>query len=70
MPALRRIAPGLSVSILRDSLDYYESKLGFRTVMTMGEGNYAVIERDDITIHLFQAGAGNSPASIHIFTEA
>jgi catechol 2,3-dioxygenase-like lactoylglutathione lyase family enzyme len=69
MPSLRRIAPALPVSNLRDSLDSYESKLGFRTVATMPEGDYAVIERDDGAIHLFQAGAGNSPGSIHIFTE-
>jgi uncharacterized glyoxalase superfamily protein PhnB len=69
MPTLRRIAPELPVSDLLKSLDYYEAKLGFRTVMAMPSGDYAVIERDEIAIHLFTAGEGNGPAAIHIFAE-
>jgi predicted enzyme related to lactoylglutathione lyase len=69
MPELLRIAPELPVSDLRKSLEYYEAKLGFRTVMKMPEGDYAVVERDNVTIHLFLTGKGNAPASIHILTE-
>src|SRR5580658_4928869 len=69
MPELRRIAPELPVSDLRTSLEYYEAKLGFRTVMKMPDGDYAVVERDNVTIHLFRTGEGNAPGSIHIFTD-
>ena len=68
MPELQRIAPELPVSNLHKSLEYYEAKLGFRTVMQMPDGDYAVVERDNVAIHLFRAGKGNAPASIHIFT--
>jgi uncharacterized glyoxalase superfamily protein PhnB len=69
MPTLQRIAPELPVASVSKSLEYYESKLGFRNVMTMPAGDYAVVERDDVAIHLFQSGQGNAPGSIHIFTE-
>jgi len=69
MPELQRIAPELPVSDLRKSLEYYEAKLGFRTAMQMPEGDYAVVERDNVAIHLFRAGKGDSPGSIHIFTD-
>jgi uncharacterized glyoxalase superfamily protein PhnB len=69
MPELRRIAPELPVFDLGKSLEYYEAKLGFRTVMKMPDGDYAVVERDDVAIHLFQAGKSDAPRSIHIFTD-
>lgn len=70
MPILLRIAPELPVANLHRSLEYYETKLGFRTAMTMPDGDYAIVERDGVAIHLFQAGAQNiSPVSIHIFTD-
>lgn len=37
--------------------------------MAMPEGNYAIIERDGVAIHLFTAGKGNVPGSIHVFTD-
>jgi catechol 2,3-dioxygenase-like lactoylglutathione lyase family enzyme len=69
MPTLRRIAPELPVSDLSKSLDYYEGKLGFRTVMAMPQGDYAIIQRDGVAIHLFTAARGNGPGSIHVFAE-
>lgn len=69
MPILRRIAPELPVFNLPKSLDYYEGKLGFRTVMAIPARDYAVIERDGVAIHLFTAGEGNGPTAIHIFVE-
>lgn len=68
MPTLLRIAPELPVSDLRESVGYYEKKLGFQNVMTMSD--YAIVERDGVAIHLFQAGATKHTAqSIHIFTD-
>jgi uncharacterized glyoxalase superfamily protein PhnB len=70
MPHLLRIAPELPVFDLLKSLEYYEERLGFEAVMTTPDGDYAIVERDGIAIHLFQAGAKeHSPHSIHIFAE-
>lgn len=70
MPRLARIAPELPVSDVRRSLSYYEEKLGFHVVMKMPDGDYAIIERDDVAVHLFRAdNPKQSPVSIHIFTE-
>jgi uncharacterized glyoxalase superfamily protein PhnB len=68
VPNLQRISPELPVVNIRRAIDYYETKLGFRAVMTMPAGDYAIVERDDVAIHLFQAGHGNAPVSMHIFT--
>lgn len=67
MPNLSRIAPELPVSSVSQSIEYYETRLGFQTAMTMAEGDYAIVERDDVAIHLFQRGSANAPGSIHIF---
>jgi uncharacterized glyoxalase superfamily protein PhnB len=70
MPNLSKIAPELPVLSVPKSIEYYEVKLGFHTTMTMPDGDYAIVERDDVAIHLFQSGNGHSaPGSIHIFTE-
>lgn len=66
---LHRIAPELPVFDLRKALEYYERKLGFRTVSAMPEGDYAIVERDGVAIHLFTASQGNGAASIHVFAE-
>jgi uncharacterized glyoxalase superfamily protein PhnB len=68
MPTLLRIAPELPVSDLRQSIEYYENRLGFQNVMTMPD--YAIVERDGVAIHLFQSVATKHTAqSIHIFTD-
>ncbi len=70
MVRLARIAPELPVTQLQSSLEYYEQKLGFEVAMQMPDGEYAIVERDDIAIHLFQANVrGTSPVAIHIFTQ-
>jgi uncharacterized glyoxalase superfamily protein PhnB len=70
MAKLTRIAPELPVSNLEESIAYYEQRLGFREAMRMPSGDYAIVERDDIAIHLFADHArSSSPVSIHIFTE-
>jgi len=67
---LSRVAPEIPVLDLRESIDYYERKLGFHVVMEMPSGDYAVVERDDIAIHLFRdPGQEYPPAGIHIFTD-
>ncbi len=69
MVRLSRIAPEIPVSNLRGSIEYYEQKLGFRVVMEMPSGDYAIVERDEVAIHLFQDNTRiHSPVAIHIFT--
>ena len=52
------MAPEVPVADLEESLAYYENKLGFQVVMKMPEGDYAIMERDDVALHLFQDGSG------------
>lgn len=69
MVRLSRIAPELPVSNLQASLTYYEQKLGFRVAMELPERDYAIVERDDIAVHLFQDDThGHSSVGLHIFT--
>jgi uncharacterized glyoxalase superfamily protein PhnB len=70
MVKLSRIAPELPVADLKESIEYYERKLGFHVVAQMPTGNYAIVERDDISIHLFTDDRrSSSPVGIHVFTE-
>ena len=69
MPNLLRIAPELPVLDVRRALEYYNDRLGFHTAMTMPAGDYAIVERDGVAIHLFQTNARHAPASIHIFVD-
>jgi uncharacterized glyoxalase superfamily protein PhnB len=66
MVRLSRIAPELPVSDLQSALRFYQQKLGFQLASEMPDGNYAVVERDDIAIHLFQGDL--QPVALHIFT--
>jgi len=69
VPTLSRIAPELPVSDLPRAIEHYEQKFGFHLVMPMPEADYAIVERDDVAIHLFQADTRNhSPGGVHIFT--
>lgn len=64
---LSRLAPELPATDLHASIEYYVKRLGFSLAMQM-EG-YAIIERGDVTIHLFDdAARKHSPVGIHIFT--
>jgi uncharacterized glyoxalase superfamily protein PhnB len=68
MATLTRVAPELSVDDVAESLRYYEAQLGFRLVMTMPAGDYAVVQRDGVALHLFaSAPPARSPGSVHIF---
>jgi uncharacterized glyoxalase superfamily protein PhnB len=69
MATLSRIAPELPVSHLNAAVEHYEQRLGFHTAMRMPAGDYAIVERDGVAIHLFEVkGSKASPAGIHIFT--
>ncbi|HKD09505.1 MAG TPA: VOC family protein [Bryobacteraceae bacterium] len=62
-----RVAPEVPVRDLRQSIEYYEQKLGFEPVMELPDGEYAIVERDGIAIHLFQ-DAGHVSVGLHLFT--
>ena len=70
MIRLLRIAPELPVENLQRSLGYYRQQLGFEVALEMPSGDYAVVERDDVAIHLFERnGEKAAPMAIHIFVE-
>ena len=56
---LSRIAPEIPVSDLEEAVEFYEQRLGFRVAMQMPDRSYAIVERDDIAIHLFEDDAHN-----------
>jgi uncharacterized glyoxalase superfamily protein PhnB len=69
MARLTRIAPELPAASLKTALAFYEHKLGFRVATELPGGEYAIVERDGIAIHLFQdVTRKHSPAGVHIFT--
>lgn len=70
MIRLRRIAPELPVEDLENSLGYYRDQLGFEVAFGMPGGDYAIVERDDIAIHLFQqTGERSNRVAIHVFAD-
>ncbi len=69
MIQLMRVAPKLPVADLPAALVHYEQQLGFDVAITMPTGDYAIVERDGVALHLFEDQArATSPGSIHIFT--
>jgi uncharacterized glyoxalase superfamily protein PhnB len=69
MAKLSRIAPELPVLNLHEAMEEYAHKLGFRVAMQTPKGDYAIVERDNVAIHLFPDDSrSHSPVGIHIFT--
>jgi uncharacterized glyoxalase superfamily protein PhnB len=69
MAKLSRIAPELPTVNLESALDHYSQKLGFRVMMRMPSGDYAIVERDGAAIHLFEdRSQSHTPVGLHIFT--
>ena len=69
MSRLLRIAPELPAVNLKAALAFYEHRLGFRVATQPPVGDYAVVERDGIAIHLFQdAARRHTPVGVHLFT--
>ena len=69
MATLTRVAPELPVKNLHQALSHYERQLGFEVVMTMPAGDYAIVERDRVAVHLFESASTDAPGSIHIFAQ-
>ncbi len=49
MASLMRVVPELPVDDI-EPLQHYEKKLGFQVVMTIPEGDYAIVERDGVAL--------------------
>jgi uncharacterized glyoxalase superfamily protein PhnB len=50
------------------AVSHYAEKLGFHVVMTLPQGDYAIVERDDAALHLFTDELHTpTPVSVHIF---
>src|SRR5271169_1166709 len=68
MGSLISVAPELPVRDLATALEYYTSRLGFEVAAVMPGREYAIVERDAVSLHLFAVEADtHSPASIHVF---
>ena len=69
MVRLTRIAPEVPASDLQESIEYYSQRLGFHLAMSAPAGDYAIVERDGVAIHLFQDDAGShARVGMHIFS--
>jgi uncharacterized glyoxalase superfamily protein PhnB len=67
---LTSVAPEIPVNDMERGIEYYEAKLGFTVEMRMPQGDYAIVERDDVSLHLFKdASKSQSPVSLHIFAK-
>ena len=55
MPKLLRIAPELPVADVPGSIEYYRRALGFSSASIMPDEEYAIVERDGISVHLFRS---------------
>ena len=65
---LTRIAPELPVANMADSVEYYAERLGFEIAAMLPDRDYAILERDDVALHLFEVQAGtHTPVAIHAF---
>ena len=68
MGRLTRVAPELPVASMEDALQYYTDQLGFEVAAVLPDRDYAIVERDDVALHLFEAPAGtHGPVAIHAF---
>lgn len=69
MVKLSRIAPELPVADLPKAIRQYQSDFGFHLTLQMPAGDYAIVERDEIALHLFQDDSRrHTPVAVHIFT--
>ena len=68
MGRLTRIAPELPVENMEAAIEYYVGRLGFEIAARLPDSDYAILERDDVALHLFEAQAGtHTPVAIHAF---
>lgn len=71
---LSRIAPEMPAANLGEAIEYYVEKLGFELASALPEGEYAIVERDGVAIHLFRDWSPDgerrhSGVAAHVFVE-
>jgi uncharacterized glyoxalase superfamily protein PhnB len=71
---LSRIAPEMPAANLREAIGYYVEKLGFELVSGLPDGEYAIVERDGVAIHLFRDSSPDearrhSGVAAHVFVD-
>jgi uncharacterized glyoxalase superfamily protein PhnB len=71
---LSRIAPEMPAADLQAAIKYYVEKLGFERASAMPEGEYAIVERDAVAIHLFRDSVDDgarrhSGVAAHVFVD-
>ena len=70
MAALSRIAPEMPAADVRKAIGYYVEKLGFELASAIPDGEYAIVERDGVAIHLFRSEEGrHSGVAAHVFLD-
>jgi len=68
MPTMTRVAPELPLRDVTQGLEHYDTRLGFKVAMTMPAGDYAIVERDGVALHLFRdEGDDGKGVSMHVF---
>lgn len=67
-PGLSRIAPEMPALDVQEAIAYYVKKLGFELASAMPDGEYAIVERDGVAIHLFSdESRRHSSVAAHVF---
>jgi uncharacterized glyoxalase superfamily protein PhnB len=70
MTRLLRLAPELPVVDVDAALEHYAMRLGFDLAMRMPDGDYAIVERDGVAIHLFaDRSSSHTAVSVHVFAD-
>jgi uncharacterized glyoxalase superfamily protein PhnB len=65
MSRLLCVAPELPVAHLEAALEWYRDRLGFEPRLRMED--YAIVSRDGVDLHLFEAKSAAGAVSLHIF---
>jgi uncharacterized glyoxalase superfamily protein PhnB len=71
---LKRVSPTLRVADMRRALSFYESSLGFRYTFKLEDEHhpeipYAIVERDDVEIHLQLSPKAAGLSSCYVFLD-
>ena len=61
MGSLTKVAPELPVHELAAALEYYTGRLGFEVAAILPGRDYAIVERDDVSLHLSWPRRARSP---------
>lgn len=68
MARLSRVAPEIPVLDLKSAITFY-GHLGFELAGEAPAGEYAIVERDGVALHLFEDKLRRAgPVGVHIFT--